>query len=100
MPVIFKYIDYNLTELDLFFFIISPNLQWLSMYIELLPSHVPTTGEDLIVVQESTTAEVSSVSWELTGYADSAISVLQTEIINSAHCSAWHLKMFIIKNKT
>ena len=46
-----------------------------------LPSHVPTAGENLIVVEEPAAAEIAGVAGQLARHAHRSVTVLQTEIM-------------------
>ena len=46
---------------------------------DVLPRHVTTGCQYLIVVEESAAAEISCVSWQFSGDAHSSVTVLQTD---------------------
>ena len=49
----------------------------------ILPSHISTTGHNLIVINETATAEVSGVAWQFPGHTDITFTGFQR--INAAN---------------
>jgi len=48
-----------------------------SLYVPQYAGHVPTGGQDLIVIQKSAATQIPGVAWQLSGHANCPIAVFQ-----------------------